>query len=322
MNVVVLGAGAVGGLFGGRLAAAGNHVTLVARPNHVQAIRQGGLRIEGSSPGSWPLEATSDLSAAGPADSVLLTVKTFDLEAAARELGRTLGPTPTLLPQNGLGIEPPVLAALRTSGWARPEDSVVRAVHSVPALWVGPGVVRATGTGEVILPTPGGRGALAGPIELFKELLRGAGLTVRTSSDIDREVWRKALLNAAINPVTALHGVPNGRLIDGSLRSEAVALLTEARAVARAQGFVFGEAEADAGIRTRRSGHLREPVEHAAGHRQGPANRDRGDLGRAASAGGGPRPRPAPHPSGLRRGPCPRREAKSVIVHGPSRPVR
>ena len=106
------------------------------------------------------------------------------------------------------------------------------------------GCVRATGTGEVILPTPGGRGALAGPIELFKELLRGAGLTVRTSSDIDREVWRKALLNAAINPVTALHGVPNGRLIDGSLRSEAVALLTEARAVARAQGFVFGEAEA------------------------------------------------------------------------------
>ncbi len=147
-------------------------------------------------------------------------------------------------PRTGSGLSCPVLAALRTSGWARPEDWVVRAVHSVPALWVGPGVVRATGTGEVILPTPGGRGALAGPIELFKELLRGAGLTVRTSSDIDREVWRKALLNAAINPVTALHGVPNGRLIDGSLRSEAVALLTEARAVARAQGFVFGEAEA------------------------------------------------------------------------------
>ncbi|HLN51252.1 MAG: ketopantoate reductase family protein [Thermoplasmata archaeon] len=248
MNVVVVGAGAVGSLFGGRLAAAGSRVTLVARPGHVRAIREGGLRIEGTSPGTWPLEATSDLSAAGPADAVLVTVKTFDLEAAARELGRTLPPTPTLLPQNGLGIVPPVLDALRTSGWARPEDWVVRAVQSVPALWIGPGIVRASGTGEVILPDPGGRGPLAGPIERFQVLLRGAGFTVRTSADIDREVWRKALVNAAINPVTALHGVPNGRLIDGPLRSEAVALLTEARTVARAEGFVFGEAEAESDL--------------------------------------------------------------------------
>ncbi len=246
MNVVVLGAGAVGSLFGARLAAAGHRVTLVGRPEPMRAVRERGLLVTGDGAGTFRLGATSDLASAGPADVVILTVKTFDLDASGKMLGRTFAPTPTLLTQNGLGVEPRALDALRAAGWTRPVDWVVRAVHSVPATSVGPGAVRASGTGDVILPSPVGRGARGGVIERFGELLRGAGFSVRYSDAFDREIWRKVVVNAAINPVTALHGVPNGRLGSGSLREEAVGLLREAVAVARAEGFAIPEEEAEA----------------------------------------------------------------------------
>ncbi len=243
MNVVVLGAGAVGSVFGARVAAAGHRVTLVARPAVVEAVRRSGLRIEGVGATTVPLDAVARLVPSVRAEAVLVTVKTFDRVAAADSLGRNLRPTPTLLLLNGLGIEPAVLTTLREAGWPHPEDWVVRAVHSVPSTFLAPGVVRAVGTGEVILPAPGDRGKLAGPIELFHELLRGAGFVVRLSEDFEREVWRKVLVNAAVNPVTAVHGVPNGELNGGPLRTEAQALLAEGLAVARAEGFAFREDE-------------------------------------------------------------------------------
>lgn len=244
MNVIVVGAGAVGSLFGARLASGGHHVTLVGRAAHVRAIQGGGLRVEGTAGGTFALDAVTDLAAAGPADAVLLTVKAFDLGSAAGALGRSLGPVPTLLTQNGLGIESGVLDALRRAGWSRAEEWVVRAVHSVPATWLRPGVVRASGTGEVVLPDPASRGALDASIKRFVELLRGSGFSVRIAMDFEREVWRKVVVNAAINPVTALHGVPNGRLVEGPLHEEAEGLLAEALEVARAEGFAIGGDEA------------------------------------------------------------------------------
>jgi 2-dehydropantoate 2-reductase len=248
VNVVVLGAGAVGSLFGARLAAAGHRVTLVGRPEHVRSVREGGLRVEGVGAGTFSLEATADLASAGPADVVLLTVKTFDLDPTATLLGRTLAPIPTLLTQNGLGVEGRAIEALRGAGWDRPADWVVRAVNSVPSTWVGPGAVRASGTGEVVLPQPKGRAPRDRMIERFGELLRSAGFSVRFSEAFDREIWRKVLVNAAINPVTALHGVPNGRLESGPLRAEAVGLLREALAVAHAEGFALPKKDAEADL--------------------------------------------------------------------------
>ena len=248
VTVVLFGAGAVGSLFGARFAAAGRPVLLIGRADNVAAIRAHGLRVEGVGAGTFRCDAATDLPAGLPVDLALLTVKTFDLPFAAGALGRAVPPTPVLLPQNGIGLSAVARSTLESAGWADPTPWIVRAVHSVPATWVGPGVVRAAGTGEVVLPDPPAGGRLARSIDAFVRLFRDAGIPVRTVPVIEREVWRKALVNAAINPVTAVHRVPNGQLSSGPLRDEASRLLREALAVANALGFDLSASEAEADL--------------------------------------------------------------------------
>jgi 2-dehydropantoate 2-reductase len=245
VKVVVVGAGAVGSLFGARLFQAGQSVELVGRPDHVAAIRDRGLRVRNRTEEVFRLPARTELSVGESADAVLLTVKTYDLPSASGALARAFRrPAPVLLPQNGLGVETLARQALAAGGWSTPADWTVRAVHSVPVTWVAPGVVREAGTGEILLPDPENVGALRARVERFRDLFRDAGFSVRTVRDFEREVWRKALVNAAINPVTAARGVPNGRLLEGGERTEALRLLREALFVARAAGFDFSEEEA------------------------------------------------------------------------------
>jgi 2-dehydropantoate 2-reductase len=232
VTVVVFGAGAVGSLFAYRFAAAGRGVLLIGKPEPVAAIRAHGLRVEGEGAGTLRVEAATEIPRGSPVELALLTVKTFDLEGAAGELGRRLPPTPLLLPQNGLNLEPTVRTALQSSRWPDPAPWIVRAVHSMPATLLAPGVVRAAGTGEVVLPQRSGNLPGSDSVDGFVRLFRDAGMRVRTVPSIEREVWRKALVNAAINPVTAVHRVPNGALASGSLRAEALGLLREAYAVA------------------------------------------------------------------------------------------
>jgi 2-dehydropantoate 2-reductase len=245
VKVVVVGAGAVGSLFGARLFAAGHSVALVGRPDHVAAIREHGLRVRNGTEEVFRVPARTELSAGEGADAVLLTVKTFDLPSASAALARAFRrPAPILLPQNGLNVESLARPALAAGGWLRPADWTVRAVHSVPVTWVAPGVVREAGTGEILLPDPEMVGPLRARVECFLGLFRDAGFSVRTVRDFEREVWRKALVNAAINPVSAARSVPNGRLLEGTERMEALRLLREALSVARAAGFDFSEEEA------------------------------------------------------------------------------
>ena len=219
----------------------GETVVLVGRPAHVETIRRAGLRVEGTRGGTFHVEAFTELPTAPRPDAVIVTVKSFDLGSALAGIGEALPPTSTLLTQNGLGITESGRKSLTRAGWPRPEEFVVRCVHSIPALWVSAGVVRATGDGELLLPEPVGLAAPA--IERFRRLLAGAGLPIRLVPSIAREEWRKAIVNAAINPVTALHRVPNGWLSSGPLRDEALVLLSEAREVAAAEGFPFDPAE-------------------------------------------------------------------------------
>ncbi len=241
MLVVVVGAGAVGSLFAARLSEAGHAVILVARADHVTAIQRDGLRVLNGKEEVARVEAATTLSPGARPDAAFLTVKTFDLERVASVLARTVAkPVPTLLPQNGLGVESRANEALGSAGWPDAARWTVRAVNSVPATWVGPGVVRAAGTGEVVLPETGPLTPHAGE---FERLLVSARFRVRTVPAIDREVWRKVLVNAAINPVTAVRRIPNGRLLEEPAKSEALALLREALLAAHAEGFDFSEGE-------------------------------------------------------------------------------
>ncbi len=235
-RILVLGAGAVGTLLGARLAAAGEEVVLIGRPAHVAAVRAHGVVIEGRAPGTVRLAATTEVPAGSVAAAILVTVKSFDLASSLRRLAARVAPAPTALLGNGLGLERTAVTALRAGGWRRPVPQVVRVVNSLPATLLGAGRVRSTGTGELVLPTGSAAGPSASSARALGELFSRAGLSVRTSARFEREVWRKAAVNAAINPVTARRRVRNGALRAGPAREEAAELLAEAVAVARASG--------------------------------------------------------------------------------------
>jgi len=247
VRIVVFGAGAIGSLLGASLAHAGHRVLLIGRADHVASVRAEGLRVTGTIVETIPLLAETTVPADFVPEAALLTSKTFDLSSAASLFAlQVTAPVPTLLPQNGLGVEEPVLSALSGGGWPEPERWVVRAVNSIPATLVGPGAVRAAGHGEIVLGRA--RGPAADATRTFTRLFREAKIPVRVAVNLEREVWRKALLNSAVNPVTALHGIPNGRLLEEPYRTEARDLLHEALATARASGFAFPEKEVRADL--------------------------------------------------------------------------
>ncbi len=244
MRVLVIGAGAIGSLFGYLLARAGHAVVLVGRPAQVEALRQGGIRVEGLEEGTVSVDAVPEVPSGSSPDLVLLAVKAGDVRAAAHALARSVrGPVPVVALQNGVGIEAELAQGLVEGGWAEPDRWIVRAVNSYGATWLGPGRVRYAGAGELLLSSEGGPDTAAGRAA---DTFRSAGLEVRRVPEIRREVWRKLLVNAAINPVTADHGVVNGALRMDPLRGQALRLLREAQIVARAEGYEFSDEEAEA----------------------------------------------------------------------------
>ncbi|HXQ95218.1 MAG TPA: 2-dehydropantoate 2-reductase [Thermoplasmata archaeon] len=243
VRVLVFGAGAVGSRFAAALAEAGHSVTVVGRPAHVAAIVANGLVLEGESAAAVHLEARTEAERGNGAEVVLLTVKSYDVETAGRAIAAGFPePVPVVALSNGLGIETALSRGLSEGGWPDPEHWTIRGVHTVPARLTAPGVVRSTGTGEVIL---GRNPAIPDWSERLRGAFETAGFVVRVTDEIDREVWRKALVNAAINPVTADHGLSNGRLVEEPWRGQATALLREALRAAAAEGQEFDPVEAE-----------------------------------------------------------------------------
>ena len=241
VRIVVVGAGAIGTLFGALLQRAGNDVTLVGRAEHVGEINRDGVKLEGRTTGTVPVRATASLPPGFQSDLCLLTVKTYDLESAASVFGRTVvSPVPVAALQNGLGVEAAVEQALTAASWPEAGRWIVRGINSIPATLVRPGTVRHAGEGELLL-SDYGQGHHADSVATT---LRAAGIPARVEPDREREVWRKALVNAAINPVTADHGIPNGRLLLDPYRSQALQLLDEALSVAQAEGVRFTDTDA------------------------------------------------------------------------------
>jgi 2-dehydropantoate 2-reductase len=240
VRLLVVGPGAIGTLLAARLARAGHELVLLGRPGSPRRPSSGRLEVEGHDPIVAEIRSVTSAAELGPLDGAVLAVKTFDLGGAARVLAHRRQ-LPVLLPQNGWGVEQ--LAAPFEPG-DRNGPSWVRAISSVPSTWLRPGVVRQAGEGMILLD--GAPPADLGPaVARWEALLRSAGLPVRRATPFEREVWRKLLVNAAINPITADHGIENGRLLADPWRGQALALLHEARAVARVQGFEFTREEAE-----------------------------------------------------------------------------
>ncbi len=204
MRVCVIGAGAMGSLFGGILSAVADVTLVDPWQAHVEAINQHGLRIV-SSEGERTVQvkAVSLAEEVGVVDLAIVFVKSHQTAWAAEIARGLLGPQGLALTlQNGLG-NGETLA--RVVG----EERACLGVTAHGATLLGPGQVRHAGKGATHL---GRTPLIAGKVAAVADLFAAAGLDVHIVDDVDSLIWGKLVINVGINALTALMRVKNGVL--------------------------------------------------------------------------------------------------------------
>jgi len=225
VKVAVVGAGAVGGYFGGMLARAGVPVTLIARPAFVDALNRSGLFLESIHfQETVHPQASADLSAARGAELVLFCVKTTDTAATAKQLAALLPSNAVVVSlQNGVSNAEEIRAASGIDALS----AVVYVAASVPV----PGRIRHLGRGDLVLGAKDPRAAK------IAELFQRAQVPCRLSDNIEGELWTKLIWNCALNAVSGLGNVTYGEIVASADAKQVVeAVVYETLAVARAKG--------------------------------------------------------------------------------------
>jgi len=242
MRIVMMGSGGVGGFFGGRLAHAGEDVAFVARGAHLDAIRREGIRIENEPQGDLRVagvRASADPAELGPADLVIVSVKLWDTEAAARQIQPIVGPdTAVLSLQNGV-IKDDILRGIF------PEKSIMGGVAYVATHIARPGVIHQTGTMQrIIVGEYDGR--VSDRARSLHEALLGSGVTAELSSDVRRSIWEKYVFLVGLSAATTTTRRPLGAVLENP-RSKAFLLeiMREVVRVGRAKGVALPEDHAE-----------------------------------------------------------------------------
>jgi 2-dehydropantoate 2-reductase len=224
LKVAVVGAGAVGGYFGGMLARAGVPVILIGRPAFVEAVRKSGLLLETVQfQESVAVEASAEISAVAGAQVVLFCVKTTDTISASQELAKYIGPeTIVVSMQNGVNNAEEIRKA---SGI----DALPTVVY-VAAAMAAPGQIRHLGRGDLVVGPKNAR------TEKFAALCESAKIPCRISDNITGELWTKLVWNCALNAVSGLGRVTYKEIIASEDAKRVVReAVHEVLAVARAK---------------------------------------------------------------------------------------
>jgi 2-dehydropantoate 2-reductase len=199
MKVLVVGAGAVGSYYGGRLALAAHEVTLIGRKRHMDAVRENGLTIDSTLTGKQKVRVQTAEApfASKPPDLVLLCVKSYDTEDAARSLRELIAPqTVVLCLQNGIDNHE---IAARVLGANRVYPTVIYVGVRIPVA----GTVEHVSRGEIILPDM---------LSALCPIFESAGISARTTDNILGMVWSKLLLNASCNAIGMICAVSFGEM--------------------------------------------------------------------------------------------------------------
>jgi len=225
-KIAVVGAGAVGGYFGGLLARAGAPVVMIGRPAFVEAVKKNGLFLDTLQfQESVRVEASTELSAVRAAEIVLFCVKTTDNATTARVLGSLLAPSALVLSmQNGVdNVEQIRAAAAKIDAL----PAVVYVAASVPQ----PGRVKHVGRGDLVV------GPESEKTKRIAEIFSRARVPCRISENIEGELWTKLVWNCALNAVSALGRAKYGLIASSPDAWKVVeTAVYEVLAVARAAG--------------------------------------------------------------------------------------
>ena len=222
-KVAVVGAGAVGGYFGGMLARAGAPVVMIGRAPFVEAVTKDGLLLDTLHfKESVRVEAATELDAARGAEVVLFCVKTTDTAATARGLAPLLSPQAVIVSmQNGVDNAEQIRAASGIDALG----AVVYVAASVPQ----PGTVKHVGRGDLVI------GPHNATTERVAALFERAKIPCRISDNIEGELWTKLTWNCALNAISALGRAKYGQIAASEDARKLVAeIVDEVLAVARA----------------------------------------------------------------------------------------
>lgn len=206
MNIVVMGAGAIGSLFGAFLSKK-NDVVLVGRSSHVNAINKKGLKIKGKTQLNVKIRAVDSVDKIPfSPDLIIITVKSYNTETAIKEIKSNIGDNTIVMSlQNGLdNIEKIEKHVSR--------EKIIACTTTHGVVFSEPGFIKHTGIGRTIL------GALITKntqnVKNIANMLSDAGIKTAVSNDILKEIWIKAIVNSSINPLTALFNCKNGYLLE------------------------------------------------------------------------------------------------------------
>jgi 2-dehydropantoate 2-reductase len=233
----VVGAGGLGGYYGGRLARAGERVVFIARGAQLEALRSRGLRVASMKEPFALSEvwATDDPAQVGPVDLVVLTVKAYDLEGAARAIPPLVGPHTTVLPLlNGVDIAERI-------GEAVGMEHMLGGLAYVFSSLEEPGLIHQTSPFDRIQfgELNGGLSERGAAIEAA---LRGAAIEATQVADVRAALWTKFLFLAASSGMAALTRSPIGPIRDDpDTRELLIGCMREAEALARHKGISLKE---------------------------------------------------------------------------------
>ena len=255
MKICVVGAGAIGGLMGAKLALAGEDVTLIARGAHLEAIRQNGLKLieeDGTEHVARQVKATSRLNEAGAQDIVILALKAHQVEPIAKDLPALFGPgTIVVTTQNGIPwwyfqkhggeFEGRRVETVDPSGTLMASVEVERILGCVvfpAAEIVSPGVVRVIEGNR--FPVGELDGSESERVKMVTALFTKAGFKSPVLKNVRGEIWLKLWGNLSFNPISAL---THSTLVDicqfPLTRQLAADMMTEAQTIANKLGIEF-----------------------------------------------------------------------------------
>lgn len=231
MKTIIMGAGAMGSLFGGLLSLSGENVWLVdIWKEHIDTICTKGLAIEEKGKTETiSVNATTDPQSIGKADLILYFVKTYQTERAVKDsLVLQKEDTIFLTLQNGLGNEQVICKHVDRS-------KVILGVTNHGATLLGPGHIRHGGWGKTYIGELDGK--MTDRVAKIAQISQKAEIETEITSNIHRLVWDKLYINIGINALAALTGLKNGQLLDYPETLRLVeALVNEALEVARRKG--------------------------------------------------------------------------------------
>jgi 2-dehydropantoate 2-reductase len=255
MKIAVVGVGAIGGYVGIRLALAGEDVTFIARGANLQALRTNGIRLvmsDGTQESLPHVNATSDYAAAGPQDVVILAMKAHQVAAVAPDVRKLFGPDTVVVPmQNGIPYwyfhaHRGELAGARVRsadptgviGENIPGERVIGCVVYPATELVSHGVIKHVEGNRFPLGEPDG--TASDRVKRVADSLRRAGFKAPVLDDIRAEIWLKLWGNMTFNPISALTRATLAGICQyPPSRELAVAMMTEAQAIAHKLGITF-----------------------------------------------------------------------------------